>query len=168
MVDVETPKSVAEILPILRDGDEKQLREVKIPFPRSRDELNEIITALSAREHDYGTCVYAISLSAQATFNYLSSELGCTGFQASCADMDFLKRTRSMEHGFRIVNYADLLYPQYREKFEELSYDKLITENADRLRKAAQELLAQKDSAHSEVRKHWEWLSQLEPQAVEA
>lgn len=92
--------------------DEKHLRESKAPWPKTETELTDYIKTLVDRPHDYGTCVYAMSLAATATFNYVASKLGCSGFQAGCADMDIIRRTRDIEN-FSITVWDNLLYPQY-------------------------------------------------------
>ena len=68
---------------------ESELRDVKVPFFKTIEELTEFVETLAQREHDYGTCVYAMSLSAQGAFNYIAHVLGVTGFQASCAELSF-------------------------------------------------------------------------------
>lgn len=93
--------------------DEAGLRDLEMPFIESTDDLLAIVNALTTRQHDYGTCVYAMSLSANAAFNYIAHVLGTTGFQSSCADLDFLKRTRNLEAPFAIINADHMLYPQY-------------------------------------------------------
>ena len=92
---------------------EEEMRDAKVPWPLTEKQLNEYIESLVSRQHDYGTCVYAMSMAAEAAFNYVSHRLGVTGFQASCADMDFLKRTRRMKGPFMIIKAEDMLYPQY-------------------------------------------------------
>lgn len=92
---------------------EKEMRESKVPTPHSGKELSEYIAGLVKQPHDYGTCVYAMSMAAVAAFNYVASELGVTGFQASCADMDILRRTRSLDGPFMLIKGEDALYPQY-------------------------------------------------------
>jgi len=76
---------------------EKEMREAKEPWPYTEQQLTEYIASLVDRQHDYGTCVYAMSLAAAAAFNYVAHKLGVTGFQSSCADLDFIRRTRSHE-----------------------------------------------------------------------
>lgn len=152
--DWQRHREIVRLLPILRHGTEKELRAVHMPFPHSARDLRRILKALVKREHHYGTCVYAMSLGAEATFNYVSAVLGCTGFQASCADLDFLKRTRHMKHGFQILNYENLLYPQYADKFPTRA--QVIKDNIDELGKAAEEMLSDPARAHPEVRRWWE------------
>ena len=92
---------------------EKEMREADVPWLKTSKELNEYIESLLAIEHDYGTCVYAMSLASVATFQYIAHKLGVTGFQASCADMDILTRTRSIKGPWMLIKAEDMLYPQY-------------------------------------------------------
>lgn len=142
---------------------EQELRDYKVPTPRSIDELTDIICDLTERKHDYGTCVYAMSIAATAAFNYMASTLGVTGFQASCADMDILRRTRGYEHGFQVINYENLLYPQYEDQFG-LSRAKLLADPGVRkiVRAAAKKLLKDRSAdAHKDVLAHWKQLAAL-------
>jgi hypothetical protein len=89
------------------DAEEKRKREVHltaqgtteselfaedVPWPYTKEQLIEYVESLVNKQYDYGTCVYAMSMAAEAAFNYVSHRLGVTGFQASCADLDFLRR----------------------------------------------------------------------------
>lgn len=151
---IERKREVSALLPILRHGTEKELRECKVPFPRSWRDVERIVEAVTKREHHYGTCVYAMSIAAEASFNYVAHVLGTTGFQSSCADLDFLRRTRLLEHGFQIIKYDDLLYPQYADKFPTRA--KVLRDNIDELGKAAEKKLADTDRVHPEVKRWWE------------
>ena len=92
---------------------EEEMRESDVPWFKSEKELMEYIDSMVNREHDYGTSVYAMSMSAVAVMQYISSKLGMTGFQASCADLDVIRRTRIIEGPFMITKLRDALYPQY-------------------------------------------------------
>ena len=144
---------------------EKEMRETKDKHPKSAKELSSYINSLVSREHEYGTCVYAMSLAAVAAFNYVAHKLGVTGFQANCADLDVIRRTRGMKHGFRIIDYNDLLYPQYltSERFPDAI--QLINNEKEQLSKAAKaKLLEDKKSisgAHPNVKAWWEYLASL-------
>ena len=151
-------KAIMAALPILRHGTEQQLRDLNAPRPRTEADLGRIIRALAHREHDYGTCVYAMSISAEAAYNYQAHVQGVSGFQASCADMDFLKRTRNIKNGFQLINYDKLLYPQYDGPEHFPTRHQLIDQNIDRLGKAAEELLIDNHSAHPDVKRWWEYL----------
>jgi hypothetical protein len=130
------------------------LRAMGVPCPRTMEELTGIIDAMASRNHNYGTCVYAMSISAEAAFNYISHILGVTDFQASCADMDFLRRTRHMPH-FQILDLDRLLYPQYRNDFF-LSCERLIAENMRWLPSALDAKLSEyKGPIHRNVINYW-------------
>jgi hypothetical protein len=155
-----TPKEFAKFI---ATATEKELRECEVPWPKTDAELAVIITALSDRSHDYGTCVYAMSFAALAAFYLMAHKLGVTGFQASCADMDFIGRTRHMKHGFRIINYENLLYPQYCNSKHFPSYHDLLDDEdvKKQLRDQAIKKLSEETSAHPNVRAHWEFLASL-------
>lgn len=146
----------------IKTATEAQLREADVPWPKTRDELMAYVNSLVERDHDYGTCVYAMSMAATAAFYYVSSRLGVTGFQASCADMDILRRTRGYKMGFRLVDYGNLLYPQYCDDEHFPGWRGLMNENADRLRDEAKKLLAERgNNTHPAVLAHWEMVSRL-------
>ena len=142
---------------------EAELRDANVPWPTTQDELQAYIGALVNRPHDYGTCVYAMSMAATAAFYYASHKLGVTGFQASCADMDFIRRTRSIKGGFRLVKYENLLYPQYCDNEHFPSWQELMRNNAQWLKDEAVKLLAERKEVAPAVAEHWHMLSKLEP-----
>jgi len=141
---------------------ESQMRESTAPRCRTDSELLEYINSLVKRPHDYGTCVYAMSLAAVAAFNYVAGQLGATGFQASCADLDILRQTRGLKM-FAIRNYEDLLYPQYcnSEKFPGIS-ELMADEDVRKfLSKESRRHLAERGMMHNEVRTHMEELAKF-------
>lgn len=146
----------------LKTKTEKELRETEVVRPKTLDELNKIIEQLTERKHDYGTCVYAMSIAAVATFNYVAGKLDVTGFQASCADLDILRRTRDYENGFSIINYDNLLYPQYWDDEHFPSKEQLLEKNKEQLAEAAKKKLKESNgSTHPNVIKHWEMVASL-------
>lgn len=138
---------------------ETEMRDARVPWPKTEEELVSYIKGLVEQEHDYGTCVYAMSMAATAALYYVGSRLGVSGAQASCADLDILRRTRHMEHGFCITNYADLLYPQYWNEaataaiFREVLRD---PEQKPRFVEAAKKMLAEETRGTENVRAHWQ------------
>lgn len=136
--------------------DEKSMREEKSPCPQTLEELTSIIKNLADGDHDYGTCVYAMSLASSAAHNFIAHKLGVTGFQSSCADMDAFKRSRGIKGSFIILMAEDLLYPQYdlRDKL-----NKWIDEQREWLRGEARKKLKSKGAACDEVVGHWEGLA---------
>ena len=141
---------------------EAELRDHEVQWPKTEAELMDIVRQLAERKHDYGTCVYAMSIAATAAFQFIAHKLGVTGFQASCADMDVVRRVRHMKHGFRIVNYADLLYPQYEASLT-MSPRSMLAEPDVRkhIRAEATRLLAERGGAHESVILHWQRLAAL-------
>lgn len=139
--------------------DEKEMRESEVPKQESMEELTGYIRSLVEREHDYGTCVYAMSMAAVAAFNYVAHKLGVTGFQASCADLDILARIRGMKGGFRIINYENLLYPQYCDDEHTPGWQIYLVENAEWLATEAAKKLAERGTAHPNVAAHWQRLA---------
>jgi hypothetical protein len=137
---------------------EAQMRDMEPPRLGTAAELAEYVESLVKRPHDYGTCVYAMSLAAGAAFNYAAGKLGVTGFQASVADMQILKHTRGFKWG-RILNYENLLYPQYCDAQHFPDAESLIAEHAGELAKRARVLLAENPKAHHEVLAHWRRLA---------
>lgn len=137
---------------------EMEMRDSAVPTPRSTDELVVYIASLVNREHDYGTCVYAMSMAAVAAFNYVASELGVTGFQASCADMDILRRTRHLTGPAMLLNGEDLLYPQYDVPAK---VSKWIAECGPWLAEEAAKKIAEAPESHPNVMAHWQKLAAL-------
>lgn len=138
---------------------ELELRDFKVPFFDTKEQLEEFINSLLTRKHDYGTCVYAMSLAAHAAFNYVAHKLGVSSFQASCADLDFLKRSRDMEGPFKIMDLARALYPQYDLTKETLDFVN-SKESRKWLKGRAIDLLTEKMDAHPSVIAHWKKLAE--------
>ena len=145
-----------------RGLNEEGMRDAQLPWPRTQEELLAQIDMLVSRTHDCGTSVYAMSMGALAAFHYVSHKLGVTGFQASCADMDFIARTRHWEYGGRVLDYGDLLYPQYEYKFDEVDFWPLIHANIKPLAKAARKKLAEAGTVNPDVKAHWERIVEIE------
>ena len=138
---------------------EQEMRDSKVPSILNIEDLIGYIEKLQQDSKDYGTAVYATSMAATATFNYMASHLGLTGFQAGCADLDILRRTRNMER-FMIINFADALYPQY-DLNDRLN--KALQEVKPWLKEEAQKLLDKNSSnAVLPVVNHWKELANAE------
>jgi hypothetical protein len=153
--DLETmQREDAEAIAAAQVPTEKEMREAKVPWLDTPEQLADYIKSLVDRPHDYGTCVYAVSMAAVAAYQYVGRKLGTTGFQSSCADLDILRRARGWEWG-RVLNYEDLLYPQYanRERFP--TVEDLLYEHRAELAKRAAVLLEKSPTAHPDVLAHW-------------
>jgi ribosome modulation factor len=136
---------------------EKDMREADVPWPKTLDELTKYIDQLVDRPHDYGTCCYAMSMAAVAALRHVAHKLGVTGFQASCADMDILRRTRDFDWG-KFVNYHNLLYPQYWDTDSFPTPESIMNSDAGaEVKKQAAKELATTSGADT-IRAHWQRL----------
>jgi len=135
---------------------EAEMRKAEVPWPYTEKQLRDYITSLVDRQHDYGTCVYAMSMAAVAAFNYVAHQLGVTGFQASCADLDIVRRTRGIKGPFILLNGEDALYPQYDLPGR---LQKALADWAPWLKEQAEERLADGREAHPNVQAHWKHLA---------
>jgi len=141
----------------LAEMSEAQMRDATVPTCDSVDDLRSYIETLTTRSHDYGTCVYAMSMAATAAFNYVARQLGVTGFQAGCADMDILRRTRRIDGPFMVVEIGNALYPQYDLPGR---VAEAIEESREWLAEQARERLAENHEFVSPaVVAHWEKLA---------
>lgn len=138
---------------------EKEMKDSDVPEFQNLRELSRYIHDMTKRKHDYGTCCYAMSMSAVAAFQYVASKLGVTGFQASCADLDFIRRTRGIKGPFIIIKGEEMLYPQYdvAKKLEEAT-----NSWKQWARDEAKNKLKEHGDAHPDVIKHWKKLAAYE------
>lgn len=146
--------------PPLGSMTELELQAYKVPWPRSEGELLDIVNVLSNRKQDYGTCVYSMSIAAVAAFNYISHVVGATGFQAECADIDVIRRTRGIKGPFAIINAENMVYPQYDIPEKVREYLKKWRPWAV---EEAKKNLAEEDPrypAHPDVVAHWKKLKE--------
>lgn len=139
---------------------EEEMRNYKVETPKSLEELLKLVDRMLSHNTDYGEATYAISIATTAMFNFMCSKIGATGFMASCADMDVIRRTRGLEHGFKIVDLGRLLYPQYIESFES-SYSKTLEENISHIGLEAKKRLENSEQASDNVKTHWKMLADL-------
>lgn len=123
---------------------------------QTTDTLNSFINhIMNDYEHNYGTICHALSACALATIYACNKaeQGGITMFQASMVMWGIVRQLLYPDNkcGLRMIDYDDMLYPQYDDKFDKTidSY----TFNA--LQNEAKELL-EKDSAHPHVIAHWQ------------
>ncbi len=105
--------------------------------------------------HDYGTICHAVAAAAIAAAHAVddSPSGGITGFQAGAIMWEFISNwmLQYKDKPLRLLNYEDMLYPQYEDKFKEIS-----KETWEWLQKEAQKNLDSKNGAHPNVKEHWE------------
>ena len=152
-------KAEREAVMVDNSATEAQMRESEVPWPKTKIQLEQYIDSLVIKDHTYGTCAYAVSMAAVAAFNYVAGQLGITGFQSSCADMDVIRRTRGIKGPFMIIKGEDALYPQYDLPAR---LEKAMEEWKPWLKEEATKKLAGGGNAHPNVIGHWEELSAME------
>ena len=99
----------------------KEILEKERKNIKSLDDLmNYIQNIRDNYDIGYDTAPRAIAQAALATSYYLADMFGITGFQAGFVMWDFIKdwSFRGNKCGLKIVNYDDMLYPQYNYKFQ--------------------------------------------------
>ena len=123
---------------------------------QTMDTLNSFINhIMNDYEHDYGTACHAFAACALATIHACNKakQGGITMFQASMVMWDIVRQLLYPNNkcGLRMIDYDDMLYPQYDFKF-----DKTINTHVfNTLQNEAKKLL-EKDSAHPVVKAHWQ------------
>ena len=102
----------------------------------------------------YGDAPRAIAQAALATAWYLSGKFDITGFQAGATLGDFIEDwggVGKLTNCAKLVDYDNLLYPQYEYKFDK-SIDFKTWKN---IQKAAKKLLSDGVYANLDVKEHW-------------
>lgn len=107
-------------------------------------------------QHDYGTICHAAAACAVAAASAVdhSGQGGITGFQAGVIFWEFYQHWLEKPGPARLVEYDNMLYPQYAEEFA----NKTISKDTWKyLQDRAVNLLADPEnrSAHSAVQQHW-------------
>ena len=72
--------------------------------------------------HDYGTACHAVSACAIAAAWASCKAVGLTGFQAGFVMWDFIRHwyKTSNETGMRLIDFDNMLYPQYAHRFDKV------------------------------------------------
>jgi len=145
---------------------EKEMMEYEVPYYDNWEDVTIFITGLEKMHHDYGTRANALSLGAEAVFKYLCNKLGVSDFQSSWAALNFVKRIIPYKHGFKIIDYNKILYPQYFYNKEDfLSAEEILNENLQYFKNCARNLLKENESsswkASPDVIEHWNYILNL-------
>ena len=136
---------------------EQEMKESVVPVLKTIQELTEYIESIVNRSHDYGTCVYAMSMAATAAFNYVAKTLEVTVAQADFAGMNFLTRSRGLKGPWTILTAEEALYPQYDlPKQLKISMEKWKPWLKEESKK---KLEAYNGHVHPRVVAHWKRLS---------
>lgn len=126
-------------------------------YPKDLDDFIKYVKEIEEQPHDYNSIAEALTDTTVAFFNYFASKHGMTGFQASWSGLQFLRKTRGMEHPFMIIDGGKLLFPQY-DLHSDL--EKFIEETKPQLAEVAKEKLEKVDEFTSpRVVAHWKELA---------
>ena len=134
----------------MRDLLKEKRKEIK-----DLDDLMEFLKYVKENcNYDYGVAPRSIAQAALATAWYLSNEFGITGFQAGFVMFDFIGDWNFSNNkcGLKIIDYDDMLYPQYYDKFEKT----ISRETFEELQKEAEENLKNTEYTHPNVVAHWQ------------
>lgn len=134
---------------IVRDKLTEQRKQIK-----TFEDLTAFIK--DVEEHyncGYGEAPRAIAQATLAVAWYLSSKFGITGFQAGAVTWDFITGWNCLDNkcGLKLVDYDNMLYPQYYHKFNKT----ISSDTWEALQKQAQENLSSSEFASQCVRTHW-------------
>lgn len=109
--------------------------------------------------HDYGTVCHAVAAcaiaAAWAANNESGSGGGITGFQAGFVMWDFIKQWNysSNKCGMKIIDYDNMLFPQYEDRFSKTISKDLWGKLQEEARK---NLDTDRDYTHPSVIAHWQ------------
>lgn len=159
---------MAEVKDVLElELDEPNEFEIRDELRERRKGITEFEELVSFLEYvkdncncGYGAAPRSISQAAVATAWYFAHIFGITGFQAGFVMWDFIRDWYKTGNicGMKLVDYDDMLYPQYEDKFE-----KTISQDVwNALQKQAKQSLDEKTNnyypydVHPEVKAHWE------------
>lgn len=103
-------------------------------------------------EHDYGTSVKAVTAAMLGTFRAFDKQEGFTGFQVRFIPwMMINKFWGESEIGRKVIDFDDMLFPQYEDRFRNTISKELFK----RLQERASKFIEEGD-LHPDVKKHME------------
>jgi hypothetical protein len=110
-----------------------------------------VSSLLDNYEHDYGTICHAMSAAMCAAMSAVNEhpQGGITGFQASCVMWEVLENAFHVKAPCSLVDYKNMLYPQYADRFTSISQDTF-----DWLKKEATKCITDGATMHPDVRTH--------------
>lgn len=139
---------------MMEEINEKQL--YKEAMKQTTDTIGDFIKhAMCDYQHDYGSVCVAVAACAIAAV-YASNKTpqgGITGFQAGFIMFEFARQLcyTGNKCGLRMINYDDMLYPQYENKFRQT----ISKETFEALQEEARKKIEEYTNAHPAVINHW-------------
>lgn len=137
----------------------KELEEKRKKI-KTRDDLFAFLRDVEDNYNSgYGAAPHAIAQGALAVAWYLSGVFGITGFQAGATLWDFIRDWSfpSNKCGMKIVDYDNMLYPQYGYKFAGQTISKDVWK---RLQEEAVKNIGTEFDASGAVFAHWVSIAQ--------
>jgi hypothetical protein len=122
------------------------------------ESIDKFIEELHANyNHDYGTICHAMSaVAVQAARKFNKGDQGgITGFQAGAVMWEFIKKFMHLEGPMKLVQYENMLYPQYFSKFDQVISTDVWKYLQEQAAKKIQEHLEDKN-VHPDVLIHWQ------------
>lgn len=147
-----------------RRASAEKLRSTACPSLDGPEELGDLARALLMRRHDDDSVVAAAVVVAETAFWFMIATLDVSPFRAGGAIKDLIARLRNMKCGFDLIDFENLLYPQFDERLT-ITPDKLLARDDVRktIKARAQELLNDGVAGvRSDVVERWRRLAALE------
>lgn len=118
-----------------------------------------------AGDEAYSMTVHAIGLAAMAAYHYAAHKLRPTGYQASAAGIEMLRRTHNIEGPFAVVQASNMLYPQTANVVEDVAAFLREPDTQNFLHERAKKLLIDNriTPVHHDVLAHWTRLAANRP-----
>lgn len=139
----------------MNEFDLKKELEKKRTEIKSLEDLTEFLKYIQENcNFGYGESARSIAQASLAVAWYFADVFGITGFQAGCVMWDFILDWTYQDNkcGLKIMDYDDMLYPQYEHKYEktipELIWKKLQEQAKINLKESS-------EHAHPAVIEHW-------------
>lgn len=140
---------------ILNEFEARDLLAEKRKEIKSFEDLTAFLQEVKDNyNYDYGVAPRSIAQACLATAWYFADVFGITGFQAGFVMWEFVRDWNFPynQTGLRIVDFDNMLYPQYEDKFQ-----KTITPDVwTQLQVQAKKNLEERDHVHPAVAAHWQ------------
>jgi hypothetical protein len=123
-------------------------------FKANPESVDAFIKELNKHEHDYNSIVHALAAVAYQAARVMNRgpQGGISGFQAGGVMWSFIKHWMHIDSPMRLVDYQNMLYPQYEHDFEK----RITKETWEWLQKEAKKKLSEPVMQISEsVGAHW-------------
>lgn len=142
-------------------SDEFEARDILSENRKNIKSFDDLVSFLKdVEEHynyDYGVAPRAIAQASLAVAWHLAEKFGITGFQAGFTMWDFIRDWQYSGNrcGLKIVDYDNMLYPQYQYKFEKTINESTWVDLQKEAKKNLEECEESGIPAHPNVMAHW-------------